>query len=99
MQDAGIMQERGEHCPFLNRSDERCAEYLNLDHLGHALEHCFDNYQACQVYSALLSERQDRRGQSAVETRLRPSMFKGRRNAHSHLVQVQVASRYAKQSV
>ena len=97
------MDQRGEHCPFLNRSDHRCAEYLNLDHLDHALEHCFDNYSTCEVYFALLNERQDRLGgrggQGDQHPRLRPSMFKSRRAASRNLVQVSVAPRYQKQSV
>src|SRR6185312_6894795 len=48
VQDAA-MESQGEHCPFLNRSDHRCAQHFNLDQLDYALEHCFDKYQTCQT--------------------------------------------------
>lgn len=52
---------RGEHCPFLNRSDGRCAECLSLDHIDHAFDYCFGTYGACVVYKELLAERRVRR--------------------------------------
>jgi hypothetical protein len=53
------MSEHG-HCPFLNRTDKRCGEHLNLESLDHAFEHCFDVYAACPVYLELLIERRTR---------------------------------------
>jgi hypothetical protein len=53
---------RADHCPFLNRSDCRCGEYLSLDRLGHAFGRCFGQYAACPVYAELLIERRVRRG-------------------------------------
>ncbi|MGH7180321.1 MAG: hypothetical protein ACREJC_23280 [Tepidisphaeraceae bacterium] len=57
------MTHRGDHCPFLNRANQRCAEHFSLDRLGHAFEYCFNTYAACPVYQELLEERQARRGQ------------------------------------
>ena len=56
------MSESVAHCPFLNRSDCRCSQSFKLDHLGRALEFCFDRYKACPVYDELLMERQSKRG-------------------------------------
>ena len=55
------MDAHHDHCPFLNRSDSRCAEHLSLDNLPFAFEHCCDNYSACPLYAELLSERRLRR--------------------------------------
>jgi len=51
----------GEHCPFLNRSDHRCADKLRLDHIDHAFDYCFGEYKACPVYLEQLTERRVRR--------------------------------------
>ena len=51
----------GEHCPFLNRSDRRCASFLKLDRLAHAFDHCFGEYKSCPMYLELLAERRVRR--------------------------------------
>src|SRR5690349_20652918 len=59
-------QEHGHHCPFLNRADERCSAHFQLDHLGEAFEHCFDEYAACPIYLELLSERRFRRSLAAA---------------------------------
>jgi hypothetical protein len=58
-------QQQSDHCPFLNRSDQRCSEFFNLDHLQHAFKFCFDRYTTCPVYAEQLGERQARR-QGAV---------------------------------
>jgi hypothetical protein len=51
-----------DHCPFLNRHDGRCGQYLSLGGgLRHAYRHCFGSYQTCPVYFELLVERQTRR--------------------------------------
>ena len=59
------MPEHVEHCPFLNRSDERCAENFNIDHLQHAFRFCFGRYKTCPSYIDLLVERRIRRGEAA----------------------------------
>jgi len=41
------MPDRVEHCPFLNRSDSRCSDNFNIDHLQHAFKFCFGRYKAC----------------------------------------------------
>jgi hypothetical protein len=51
----------GEHCPFLNRSDQRCSDKLCLDHITHAFDYCFGDYKACPVYLEQLAERRVRR--------------------------------------
>jgi hypothetical protein len=58
------MPDRVEHCPFLNRSDERCSENFNIDHLQHAFRFCFGRYKACSTYTELLVERLTRRGEA-----------------------------------
>ncbi|MEA2708984.1 MAG: hypothetical protein QOF78_1585 [Phycisphaerales bacterium] len=63
------MTEMSDHCPFLNRSDERCSESFTLDHLGHAFKYCFDRYQTCPVYAQQLAERQGRRAAAAGAVR------------------------------
>src|SRR5688500_14147836 len=60
------MPKRGEHCPFLNRADDRCSANFSLDHLQHAFHHCFGTYRACPVYYELLAERRERRGEPLV---------------------------------
>jgi len=86
------MFHHGEHCPFLNRADHRCSGFFNLNNLDHALEHCFDRYEACSVYATLFSERLERRGQAVGEEVVQDGSAGGRR-----LVQVKIASRYTKQ--
>jgi hypothetical protein len=51
----------GEHCPFLNRSDRRCSEFLSLDRIAHAFDYCFGEYKTCPMYLELLTERRVRR--------------------------------------
>jgi hypothetical protein len=45
------MADSVEHCPFLNRSDERCSENFNIDHLQYAFRFCFGRYKACPAYT------------------------------------------------
>ena len=59
------MSDREHHCPFLNRSDNRCSRFFSMHDMQHAFEHCFNAYQSCGVYRELLAERQARRGQAA----------------------------------
>jgi hypothetical protein len=60
------MSDREHHCPFLNRSDQRCSRFFSMHDMQHAFEHCFDAYQSCGVYRDLLAERQARRGQAVA---------------------------------
>jgi hypothetical protein len=88
------MSSTGQHCPFLNRTDGRCAEHFSLDHLNHALMYCFGTYQSCPVYFQLLNERQVRRGASPPAP---PEIATNNGRAHdATFVQVTVATRYAK---
>jgi len=59
--------DRGEHCPFLNRTDHRCGSHFTLERLEHAFAFCFDRYTACPVYLELLVERRVRRGEAREE--------------------------------
>jgi hypothetical protein len=49
-----------DHCPFLNRCDGRCGQFLSVNRLGHAFARCFGQYRACPVYAELLWERRHR---------------------------------------
>jgi hypothetical protein len=55
------MPDTGNHCPFLNRADGRCAEKMNLSSLDYAYRFCFDAYRKCPVYMELLVDRRLRR--------------------------------------
>lgn len=59
------MPRGARHCPFLNRSDARCATHLSLGGLTDAFDHCFDRYPTCGAYRELLAERRTRRGEPA----------------------------------
>jgi hypothetical protein len=54
------MPDQGQHCPFLNRADARCASHLCLDDLQYAFRYCFDRYKTCSTYLELLVERRVR---------------------------------------
>jgi hypothetical protein len=56
--------DRGQHCPFLNRTDSRCGTHFTLERLEHAFAYCFDRYSACPTYLELLVERRVRRGEA-----------------------------------
>ncbi|MCC6423118.1 MAG: hypothetical protein IT447_06520 [Phycisphaerales bacterium] len=82
------MQATGPHCPFLNRSDERCGDHFRLDHLHHAYKYCFDRYAACPVYLELLVERRVRRNTStgvSHEPQITPVQVTVRRRNHQPL--------------
>lgn len=49
------------HCPFLNRADDRCSKHFSLDRLDRAFGDCFGEYASCAVYSEMLAERRERR--------------------------------------
>ena len=55
------VDEKDQHCPFLNRADERCGPHFHVDSLGHAFAYCFDRYRMCPHYLELLVERRVRR--------------------------------------
>lgn len=59
------MSQPAEHCPFLNRQDERCARHLRLGRIGHMMLHCCGAYDECPTYVGLLIERQVKRGMAA----------------------------------
>jgi hypothetical protein len=84
------MPDRVEHCPFLNRSDARCAENFNIDHLQHAFKFCFGRYKACPSYVELLVERRIRRGEAAERRSPAPNATHANR-----LVQITVSARHA----
>jgi hypothetical protein len=75
------MSEHG-HCPFLNRTDQRCGEHLTVNSLDHAFEYCFDVYAACPLYLELLIERRTKgeadrpapQVQRSVVDRMRPNV-------------------------
>ena len=54
------------HCPFVNRHDRRCEQFLSLNRLSHAFDYCFGQYRACSYYTEQLNERRVRRG-AAIE--------------------------------
>src|SRR4051812_27247677 len=60
------MPGSAQHCPFLNRSDGRCAAHFSLLSLSEAFEQCFDQYATCVVYRELLLERRIRRAEASV---------------------------------
>ena len=43
-------------CPFLDKSDARCAAHLSLASLASAFAHCADRFCDCPVYQALAKE-------------------------------------------
>lgn len=82
------MSENIEHCPFLNRTDRRCSRHLNLSHLDHALEYCFDRFEYCPVYLERVAERRQHGPKSVFSNT----------NAASRLVQLKIPAGYQKQS-
>ena len=43
-------------CPFIDRTDSRCAEQLTFRNVFMAFAHCADHYCACPIYQKLLTE-------------------------------------------
>jgi hypothetical protein len=89
------------HCPFLNRSDQRCSEMFNLDHLQHAFKFCFDDYHECPMYAQLLAERQGRRAfasarMNALHRRETGFSRDTLRRRHDTFVQVTIPARFAR---
>ena len=64
-----MSDQHARHCPFLNRSDERCAAHFSLDHLRDAFDHCVNAYAGCPVYRELLLEVRLRRAAAGRELR------------------------------
>ena len=86
------MSESAHHCPFLNRSDRRCATCFSLKGLSSAYSFCFGQYQGCPVYLELLVERRVRRIRAS---HLNLSIA-GPADAKTHFVEIPLANRYAK---
>jgi len=40
-------------CPFVDRSDVRCAAHMTLRNVLTAFQHCADRYTECPVYTQL----------------------------------------------
>lgn len=43
-------------CPFVDKSDARCATHLTLANIASAFAHCADEYTVCPVYGKLVTE-------------------------------------------
>ena len=84
-----------EHCPFLNRSDARCSENFNIDHLQHAFRFCFGRYKACTTYVELLVERRLRRGDVAAERHAFAAAAPSNSSHADRFVQVTVTAGHA----
>ena len=90
------MPDRVEHCPFLNRSDSRCSDNFNIDHLQHAFKFCFGRYKACTTYVELLVERRMRRGEAAERLHAAATRSAETVNhANDRLIQITVSARHA----
>jgi len=53
-------------CPFIDKSDPRCAAHLNLGNVSHAYGYCADRYQMCLIYQELIND--DRNSQREEST-------------------------------
>jgi hypothetical protein len=84
------MSVQGQHCPFLNRADPRCAANFSLERLDHAFEYCFDRYQACPVYLELLVERRVRLASELAGAEMAPHAISDHAKP---LVQVSISTR------
>jgi hypothetical protein len=90
------MPAPGEHCPFLNRSDDRCSDYFNVSRLGYAFGHCFGAYNTCPVYLELLVERRLRRLTGSLHRLSDDDAAMSSPDAPRPLVQVTISHRHAK---
>ncbi len=43
-------------CPFVNKSDIRCATHWTLRNLTQTFSHCADRFTVCPVYRSLIRE-------------------------------------------
>ncbi len=43
-------------CPFVNKSDIRCATHWTLRNLTQTFSHCADRFSVCPVYRSLMRE-------------------------------------------
>ncbi|HEY7116963.1 MAG TPA: hypothetical protein VH475_10275 [Tepidisphaeraceae bacterium] len=95
--------DRGHHCPFLNRADARCSKHFSLDDLGHAFEYCFGYYEGCGVYLELLVERRVRRARGndefAVDGAVDGLISGSNGGTHPRFVQITVGGRQAEDRV
>jgi hypothetical protein len=57
---AGLLRTDEGECPFVNRSDSRCAEHLTMGGMGYAYDHCFGSFRSCSMYQELMQERRSR---------------------------------------
>jgi hypothetical protein len=57
----------GDHCPFLNRADSRCAEHFRIDAMQHAFKYCVGRFRACPTYLQLRVERRMKQLESKRE--------------------------------
>jgi hypothetical protein len=48
--------EENSVCPFVDKSDVRCATHLTLANLARAFAHCADEYTVCPIYAQLQRE-------------------------------------------
>ena len=46
-------------CPFVNKTDVRCAAHLTLKNLNQAFAHCADLYRACPAYKELITNERN----------------------------------------
>ena len=44
-------------CPFLNKSDCRCAQHLTFGNLFSAFAECANKFNACRIYDEMLTEQ------------------------------------------
>ena len=42
-------------CPFVDKSDDRCAAHMTLRNVLQAFLHCADRYSDCPVYSQMVA--------------------------------------------
>lgn len=94
------MEKQEHNCPFLNRPDERCSRYFHIDHLEHALGHCFDQFESCSVYAERVIERQARRQADPLEHSVAQGVSHAgeadRQPTRQPLVQVTLSTRLAR---
>ena len=54
--DGNPLVRRTTVCPYVNKSDTRCANHWTLRNLCQAFTHCADQFAVCPVYRALHQE-------------------------------------------
>ena len=53
-------------CPFVDKSDVRCAAHMTLRNVLQAFQHCADRYGECPVYAQLVRNVADIRPQTLL---------------------------------